>query len=124
MNEVERIFRNRDQRIDCGELIGIILTEEEHKKHQKEGTLPIYQRIETGPMAGYDLQQVVSSSPVKRDFVVEGSYQDVIKSGSNNNKSSRKKTGNHELEITADDPGFKVHPEMRGGKQRFCLCLR
>lgn len=33
MNEVERIFRNRDQRIEVGEPIGIILTEEEHKKH-------------------------------------------------------------------------------------------
>lgn len=42
VNQVERIFRNRDQRIDRGDLIGIILTEEEHKKHQKEGTLPVY----------------------------------------------------------------------------------
>ena len=39
MNEVERIYRLRDQRIERGE-IHIILPEEEHRKHQKDGTFP------------------------------------------------------------------------------------
>ena len=39
MNEVERIYRLRDQKIERGE-IHIILPEEEHRKHQKDGTFP------------------------------------------------------------------------------------
>ena len=39
MNEVERIYRLRDERIERGE-IHIILPEEEHRKHQKDGTFP------------------------------------------------------------------------------------
>ena len=41
MNEVERIYRIRDQRIQAGLLQEIILPEEEHKKHYKDGTLPM-----------------------------------------------------------------------------------
>lgn len=40
LNEVEKVFHNRDQMIERGEL-PIILREEEHKKHVKEGTLPL-----------------------------------------------------------------------------------
>ena len=39
-NEVERIYRLRAEKIERGE-IGVILCEEEHKKHIKEGTFPI-----------------------------------------------------------------------------------
>jgi len=39
MNDVERAYRDRDERFERGE-IGIILREEEHKKHVKEGTFP------------------------------------------------------------------------------------
>ena len=39
MNYVERIYRARDQRIERGELLDMIFTEEEHKKHMRDGTL-------------------------------------------------------------------------------------
>lgn len=39
MNEVEKAYRHRDEKFERGE-IGIILREEEHKKHVKEGTFP------------------------------------------------------------------------------------
>lgn len=41
MNEVERIYRLRDQQMEAGLLQDIILPEEEHKKHHKDGTLPM-----------------------------------------------------------------------------------
>lgn len=66
VSEVERIFRYRDQRIERGEAIGIILTEEEHKKHQKEGTLPIYNQRIIDPAAlpsVYEVPIIVSNTP-------------------------------------------------------------
>ena len=40
MNKVDRIYRFRDQMIERGD-IQVILPEEEHKRHQKEGTYPV-----------------------------------------------------------------------------------
>ena len=40
MNKVEQIYRFRDEMIERGD-IQVILPEEEHRRHQKEGTFPI-----------------------------------------------------------------------------------
>ena len=40
MNKVEKIYRCRDEKIEKGE-IHMILPEEEHKRHQKEGTFAL-----------------------------------------------------------------------------------
>ena len=42
MNPVDHIFRMRDKRVEKHEL-PIILPEDEHKKHQKDGTLNLKQ---------------------------------------------------------------------------------
>ena len=68
ITEVERIYRARDQRIERGELVGIVLTEEEHKKHQKEGTLPT-QWFESGIITTYEIPYAQATTPVKTDFI-------------------------------------------------------
>jgi hypothetical protein len=112
MNTVERIFRNRDQRIDRGDPIGIILTEEEHKKHQKEGTLPVYaQRFDTHILPIYQEVPVqVSTSPLKKEIInLEMSNQDVITSRSNFNKSSRKRAATQgDQELMNEEQAFVV----------------
>lgn len=106
MNQVERIYHERDQRIERGEPIGIILTEEEHKKHQKEGTLPTYQRIETSYVPVFE---PFTNTPMKGDNIL---MQDPGTTQKSNLKSLRKRGSNaeggeHEI-ITAEETTFVV----------------
>lgn len=124
VNEVDRIFRNRDQRIERGEPIGIILTEEEHKKHQKEGTLPMYsQRFDVNVTPSvYEPPLMVSPSPLKKDNPANN--QDVITSINNKGSNKKKSIGQGESGITQETTQLVVRQEPKDGKQRYCLCFR
>lgn len=108
MNQVERIYRDRDQRIERGELNSIIFTEEKHKQHLKEGTFPP-ERIQT------QMMQTLVTSPAR--------YQST--EGPNQHSTTKHKGGKSKPPLIGDGPAGEVvinHP--RDQTKVFCLCAR
>lgn len=104
MNEVERIYRLRDQKIERGE-IHIILPEEEHRKHQKDGTFP-------GPG---------SFSAPANEF--EPAYSNAKETmGGHEPRPTRQSLA--EEPVAYSTPGFQNQVVLRDEKEtdRYCIC--
>ena len=108
MNEVERIYRDRDLRIERGELTAIIFTEEKHKQHLREGTFPP-ERIQP------QMMQTLVTSPARYQAT-----QDAVQNSVTKHKGSKPKPA-----LVGDGPAGEVvinHP--RDQTKVYCLCAR
>ena len=107
MNQVDWIFRQRDNLIEQG-YIGIILPEEEHKRHQRDGTFP-------AQSANFKQNKSARASIISSDTIVS--------------KPAAKLRVDNQQQIQnmvnqPDATTFTVPTENKEQNKRYCICAK
>ena len=112
MNDIERMFRMRDLRVEMGQ-VPIILPEDEHKKYQKDGTIPKSSLVENiytiGGVPKLNMNGLIVNNGAGRHM---------------SGNSRHAKTDENLLDITnGDGTHSALNISFNGGlTNRYCIC--